>query len=73
MATAPIDNDSRLVKIETQVGDIHRALCGDLAGTTHGLHARVAKLEAWAKWLATVVTALVIGTLSQLLGYKGLR
>jgi hypothetical protein len=73
MGTAPIDQDTRLAKIETQVADIHRALCGDLAGTAHGLHARVAKLEAWAKWIATIVTALVVAAFSQLMGFKGLR
>lgn len=73
MGTAPIDQDSRLAKIEHQVSDIHRALCGDLAGTAHGLHARVAKLEAWARWLAGVVTALVIGILAQMLNLKGLK
>lgn len=68
MGTAPIDSstDGRLAKIEAQVSDIHRALCGDLAGTAHGLHARVAKLEAWARWIATIVTALVIAAFSQM-------
>jgi hypothetical protein len=69
----PVDNDTRLAKIETKVDQIHLALCGDLAGTAHGLHARVAKLEAWAKWLATIVTALVVAAFSQLMGFKGLR
>lgn len=73
MGTAPIDQDGRLAKIETQVSDIHKALCGDLAGTAHGLHARVAKLESWARWIATIVTALVIGAFSQIMGFKGLK
>lgn len=75
MGTAPIDpqTDTRLAKIEAQVGDIHKALCGDLAGTAHGLHARVAKLEAWARWIATIVTALVIGAFTQIIGLKGLK
>lgn len=75
MGTAPIDQttDERLRKIETQVSDIHKALCGDLAGTASGLHARVAKLESWARWLATIVTGLVLAGLSQMMGLKGLK
>ena len=75
MGTGPIDQqtDARLAKIEVQVSDIHKALCGDLAGTAHGLHARVAKLEAWARWIATIVTALVIGAFTQIIGLKGLK
>lgn len=59
--------DARLRQVETQVADIHRAMVGSTDGTAKGLQARVERLEAWARWLAGAVTALILGAAQQLM------
>jgi hypothetical protein len=82
MSTPPtLDSiDTRLQHVEAKVDQIYLALVGSPNGTQKGLQTRfdtlsdrVERLESWGKWLATIVTALVITALSQLLGFKGLR
>jgi hypothetical protein len=48
--------DARLRHVEAQVTAIHAALVGSVDGSHKGLQARVEKLEAWAHWLAGLVT-----------------
>lgn len=79
MATQPTPDgtlaaiDARLRHVEAQVDAIHRALVGTMDGSAKGLQARVERLETWARWIATIVTALVVGAFTQLLGLKGLK
>lgn len=65
--------DARLRHVEAQVDAIHRALVGTMDGSSKGLQARVERLETWARWIATVVTALTIAAFGQLMNLKGLR
>ena len=51
--------DQRLSHVEAQVSDIHKALVGSTDGSVKGLQSRVERLEAWAKWLAGLVTTAI--------------
>ena len=65
-------DDSRLAAIEVKVDQIHQALVGSADGHVQGLQtrftglaARVERLEAWGKWLAGVVTAIILAMATQ--------
>ena len=64
-----ITPEQRLVRVETKVDQILEAIGGGLNHDGPGLKARVERLEAWGKWLAGVVTAMVITAFTH--WYKG--
>jgi hypothetical protein len=66
-----ITPEQRLARVEAKVDQILVAIAGGLHQGP-GLAARVERLESWGKWLAGIVTAMIltaIGTIGS--WYKG--
>jgi hypothetical protein len=63
--------DQRLGHVESQVGEIHKALVGSTDGSVKGLQSRVERLEGWLKWIGAMASAAILGVLGNFMRGPG--